>query len=157
MGREEGKKQGEGRNGGKGEEERRNSTGRGGEEEEFEPGLKEATGGGPASSSLSSSIPTPLPLPARPTRFRMEKRVTSGGLVLRNEQPVAAVQYRRLLDIMVREKGRKSGYCFVKEKRHKVGSEGRRERGSEGGSEEAREGRFLFPLSVKLWVIHVIP
>ncbi|GAB5036822.1 two-pore calcium channel [Nannochloropsis oceanica] len=104
---------------GRGEEERRNSTGRGGEEEEFEPGLKEATGGGPASSSLSSSIPTPLPLPARPTRFRMEKRVTSGGLVLRNEQPVAAVQYRRLLDIMVREKGRKSGYCFVKEKRHK--------------------------------------
>eukprot|EP00624_Nannochloropsis_granulata_P007824 evm.model.NODE_9769_length_11446_cov_53.716583.1 len=51
----------------------------------------------------------------------MEKRVTSGGLVLRDEQPVAAVEYRRLLDIILKEKGRKTGYCFVKEKRHKVG------------------------------------
>ena len=115
---------------GKGEGGRRNNTGCGGEEEEEEeeevaegsaPSLEEAIGRGPAWSSFSSSIPATSPLSARPARFRMEKRVTSGGLVLRDEQPVAAVEYRRLLDIILKEKGRKTGYCFVKEKRHKVG------------------------------------
>ena len=80
-----------------------------------------AVEGGSSSSSLSSFLLAPLPPSSRPTRFRLEKRVNSCTLVLRDEQPVLAVEYRCLLETMLKEKGRKTGYCFVKEKRHKVG------------------------------------
>jgi len=110
------------------EEERRKKTETG--PTEGKPKEEGAVGGG----ATSSSLPAPPPS-TRPRRFRLEKRVSSCTLVLRDEQPVAAVEYRCLLETMLKEKGRKTGYCFVKEKRHKVG------RG--GGREGGRGGRYF--------------
>ena len=48
-------------------------------------------------------------------KFKVERRVSSDDLMLTNEEPVDATEYRALLDAMMRETGDRTGYSFVKE------------------------------------------
>lgn len=48
-------------------------------------------------------------------KFKVERRVSSDDLMLTDEEPVDATEYRALLDAMMRETGDRTGYSFVKE------------------------------------------
>jgi len=73
--------------------------------------------------SLSNSSPSGASNPSptsRPARFRLRRRVSSCYLALRDEQPVADVEYQCLLEALLKEKGQEFAYCFIKEQRNKV-------------------------------------